>query len=69
MPLFEWLVNELFDEVVSTINSADLKLIECIRSDVLNELVNNYKNNSHAEHPLKIWYLFVFFRWYNRWMP
>jgi asparagine synthase (glutamine-hydrolysing) len=68
VPLFEWLENELFDEVVSTINSADLELVECIRSDVLNELVNNYKNNSHAEHPLKIWYLYVFFCWYNRWM-
>ena len=68
VPLFEWLQDELFDKVIDTISNADLGLIECIQPEVLNELVNNYKDNNHAHHPLKIWYLFVFFRWYNRWL-
>lgn len=68
VPIFEWLQDELFDEVIDTISNADLGLIECIQPEVLNELVNNYKDNNHAHHPLKIWYLFVFFRWCNKWL-
>ena len=68
VPIFEWLQDELFDEVIDTISNADLGLVECIQPEVLNELVNNYKDNNHAHHPLKIWYLFVFFRWCNKWL-
>ena len=68
IPLNEWLQKELYNTVYETLSTANYDLIECMDSGMLQELVSKYKSSPDTEHPLKIWYLYVFFSWYNRWM-
>ena len=67
VPLHHWLSNELYDVVSDTLSTANFDVIECFDSKQLSHLVSDFKTNTKSEHPLKIWYLYTFFSWFNRW--
>ncbi|MCM8827393.1 MAG: asparagine synthase-related protein [Candidatus Omnitrophica bacterium] len=67
VPIYEWFKGELKELYIEYLNSEKIKRDGIFNPKYVNQLLDDYFNNRGVNHN-KLWLLFVFEQWRERWM-
>ncbi len=67
IPLFQWLKNDLINDIKSELNKESISKTNLFNSDKVDSLVKKLlkEDQNNLE---QLWFILVFMKWYNRWM-
>ena len=67
VPLARWLQNELKDELLNCFDENFINAQGIFNQYSLNQMLNDFYKKNKLEIQYKIWYLYMFQKWYKLW--